>query len=293
MKKLNRALERFAYSHPRFGIPNLMRFVVGGQVLVYLLYMFTGYSYSAIEFLEFHLSGLLHGEIWRLVSFVFLPNSYRPFTFIILLSFYYFVGNMLEREWGTAKFTLYYLCGIVLSVAGTVIASLITGNHFLTISSAYYLNLTIFLAFAVLYPDAQIMFYMIIPLKAKWLAIADIALFAWGVVQSLFYGNIAGAVIPLVALANFVLFFWTEITEKWGFYRNRSRHRNSHQTIQFKKAAEQQQRKAREQGFRHKCSVCGRTDADFPDLQFRYCSKCAGYHCFCEEHIFDHIHFTD
>ena len=49
----------------------------------------------------------------------------------------------------------------------------------------------------------------------------------------------------------------------------------------------------KEKGYHHKCAVCGRTDTDYPDLQFRYCSKCAGYHCFCSDHIFNHVHFTD
>ena len=45
--------------------------------------------------------------------------------------------------------------------------------------------------------------------------------------------------------------------------------------------------------YHHKCAVCGRTDADHPELEFRYCSRCAGYHCFCQDHINNHIHFTE
>ena len=291
MRKLNAAVDRFAYNHPRFGIPNLMRIVVGGQVLVYLLYLFS--DPSAIDFLTFDLAHLLRGEVWRLVTFIFMPNSYRPISFLLLTSFYYFVGNSLESNWGTAKFTLYYLSGMVLSILGTVLAALITGYRGLSLDSAYYLNLTLFLAFAALYPDAGIMLYMIIPLKAKWIAIADIVLLAWNMLTALMARSVIGIVIPLVALFNVLVFFWPEIMGMLGVQTSRVRHQSSHQTIQFKAAARQQRKKEAAQGYRHKCAVCGRTDTDFPDLEFRYCSRCAGYHCFCQDHIFNHEHFTE
>ena len=99
--------------------------------------------------------------------------------------------------------------------------------------------------------------------------------------------------IPIIALLNFLVFFWNDLAEAFGSRRRTARHRNSHQTIQFKSAVKQQQKKESQQGYRHKCCVCGRTDADYPDLEFRYCSRCAGYHCFCQDHIFNHVHFTE
>ena len=90
----------------------------------------------------------------------------------------------------------------------------------------------------------------------------------------------------------YLVFFWDRIGDLLREFGFAVRHQNSHQTIQFKSAVKQQRKKAQQQGYRHKCEVCGRTDTDFPDLQFRYCSKCAGYHCFCEDHIFNHTHFT-
>ena len=211
---------------------------------------------------------------------------------MLFLYFYHFIGSILEREWGTAKFTLYYLCGVVLTVLGGIAGSVLSG-YSLYISSAQYVNLSMFFAFAALYPDMQMLFMLIIPIKMKWLALVDGAFFLIGILQALTVGNIAGWVTPVIALANFVVFFWNDLTNSVDRRKSYARHRNSHQTIQFKKAAEAQQRKTREQGYRHKCSVCGRTDASHPDLQFRYCSRCAGYHCFCEEHIFNHIHFTE
>lgn len=286
MKKLNQWIDRFAYSHPRFGIPNLMRYLVIANAVTYILTMFAGQG--ALSFLAFDLYHVLHGEIWRLVTFVLLPFSYQPISLLIMLSFYYFVGNALEREWGTAKFTLYYLSGMILSVLSTILLSLSTGYLGWSLSDTYYINLTLFLAFAVLYPEATVMLYGLIPLKAKWIAWADAALFALGFFQSLRWGDLVGAVTPLVAVLNFVIFFWPELTSFLGV---RSRQR-SRQTVEFRSAVRQQKRVEAERGYRHKCEICGRTDADHPELEFRYCSKCQGYHCFCSDHIFDHQHFT-
>ena len=364
MKKIYDAVERFCARHPRFGIPNLMRYIVIGNVVVYFLSMLSSKAdATALDFLVFNLNGLLHGEVWRLVTFVFVPEYFSPFALIISLYFYYWIGSILEREWGTAKFTLYYAGGALLTLLGVVITSLITGNHFLTLAGtgyvnlsmflafavlfpnmtvllffiipikikwlaivdgvffaveiarsilagnvvgiigyytsgstiygAYYVTMSMFLAFAALYPDAQVLLFFIIPIKIKWLAFLDAALFAVDILAALLRLDIISALIPIIALLNFLVFFWNDLAEAFGSRRQTARHRNSHQTIQFKSAVKQQQKKESQQGYRHKCCVCGRTDADYPDLEFRYCSRCAGYHCFCQDHIFNHVHFTE
>ena len=294
LKKLNSAVERFAINHPRFGIPDLMRYVVIGQVLVYLLYMFS--SYSAISFLVFDLGHLLQGEVWRLVTWLFLPVSFRPFTFLISLVCYYSIGTTLERSWGTAKFSLYYLCGMVVSVIAVILASLISGYWGWTLSGGYYLNMTLFLALAVLYPSANINLWVVIfplRLKAKWLAWAYAAFLAIDLVQSIAALDLVGVLLPIVSMLNFLVFFWPELTGFLGFQTSRMRHQTSRQTINFKSAVYQQRKKDAERGYRHKCAVCGRTDASHPELEFRYCSRCQGYNCFCQDHIFNHEHFTE
>ena len=174
MKKIYDAVERFCARHPRFGIPNLMRYIVIGNVVVYFLSMLSSKAdATALDFLVFNLNGLLHGEVWRLVTFVFVPEYFSPFALIISLYFYYWIGSILEREWGTAKFTLYYAGGALLTLLGVVITSLITGNHFLTLAGTGYVNLSMFLAFAVLFPNMTVLLFFIIPIKIKWLAIVD------------------------------------------------------------------------------------------------------------------------
>ena len=254
---------------------------------VYLLSVLTrSNDIGALNFLAFSLGGLLRGEVWRIITFVFVPEYTSPFWLIVSLYFYYWIGSTLEREWGTARFNLYYLSGTLLTVLGAVLSSLITGQYGLLVAGTTYVNLSMFLAFAVLFPNVQVLLFFILPVKMKWLAWVDGALFALGIVTSLFNGNWTGVILPIVALLNFLVFIWPEIQR----LNDRRRHQTSRQTVNFRKAVRQQQQ---QRGYRHKCAVCGRTDADYPDLQFRYCSKCAGYHCFCQDHIFTHIHFTE
>ena len=287
MTKIRDAVDRFCARHPRFGIPNLMLYIVAGNVIVYLLTMLTqAKDPNALSFLTFSLNGLLHGEIWRIVTYVFYPGASNAVFLFITLYFYYWIGSSLEREWGTARFNIYYISGVVLTVIGAILASLITGRYDLTIAGATYVNLSLFLAFAVLFPDMQVLIMFIIPIKIKWLAIIDGVIFAAEVVMSLAYKDWIGVVLPIMALLNFLVFVWPEVQRLIGIRKRQT----SRQAVDFRKAVRAQQQ---QKGYRHKCAVCGRTDADYPDLQFRYCSKCAGYHCFCQDHIFSHVHFTE
>ena len=176
MKKLNQAIDRFCILHPNFGIPNLMLYVVIGNVVLGLLSNFSNGSF--LSFFSYTLSGLLHGQVWRLVTFVLIPESTSPFYLLITCYFYYWIGSTLEREWGTAKFTIYYLSGVLLTALGAVITSLITGYDW-QVAGAEYVNLAMFFAFATLYPDAQVLLFFFIPVKIKWMAILDACYFAY------------------------------------------------------------------------------------------------------------------
>ena len=287
MKKLYDGVQRFCAAHPRFGIPNLMRVIVIGNVAVYVLMLLTqANDANALSFLTFNLNALLHGEVWRLVTFVFVPAYSSPFALLISLYFYYWIGSTLERQWGTAKFNLYYISGALLTVLGVVLASLITGNPYLTAAGTGYVNLSMFFAFAFLFPDTTVLLFFILPIKMKWLAYLDAALFAFDIIKALGAHNWAGVVLPVVALLNFAVFIWPEV----HYLAARTKRQYSPKTVQYKQAVKQQEK---EKGYHHKCAVCGRTDTDYPDLQFRYCSKCVGYHCFCQDHIFNHVHFTE
>ena len=262
---------------------------MAANVIVFLLLRLT--NYGIFSYLGFNWGRVLDLQVWRLLSFVFVPDTSSVFSLMISLYFTYFIGNLLEREWGTPKFNLYYLSGVVLTIIVGIIGYYAFGPG-VTIYGTYYIGMSMFLAFACLYPEAQVLLFFIIPLKVKWLAILDVVLFAVDILAALLRFDIVSAFLPIIALLNFLVFFWSDMMEAFGYRRQRARHQNSHKTIQFKAAARQQQKKEAQQGYRHKCAVCGRTDTEHPDLEFRYCSRCAGYHCFCQDHIFSHEHFT-
>ena len=253
MNLLNRKIDEFCYRHPRFGVPNLMKVIVIGTAIVYFLYLLTGYNYSAISFLTFDLGSLLRGEIWRLITFVFVPTSFQPFFLIISLFFYYFIGTALEREWGTAKFNIYYFGGMALSLAGVILASLFTGQDYV-LSSTYYVNMSMFFAFAMLYPDATVLL-LIVPVKIKYLAWLDAALFALSIAGSLIRLDIVGALLPVIALLNFLVFFGADLMAWVGRKSGAAAHRTSPKTIRYKKAVREQMK---EKGYHHKCAVCGK-----------------------------------
>ena len=272
MRSIESWLNRFCYKHPRFGIPNLMNIIVMGSVLVYLLDMFSQNSFSSL--LYFSLPHILHGQVWRLITFVFIPLNSNLVWFALSTYLYWMIGTTLEREWGSTKFTLFYVMGVVLNM----LLGFLTGYATMT-----YVNLSMFFAFATLYPNTQFLIFFFIPVKVKWLAWLDAALFAWSILQYLIGGHFLMALIPILAILNYFLFFSGDFARLFG----RVKHKTSKQTINFKKA----QKQARQtKGYIHKCAVCGITDEMDSTMEFRYCSKCNGYHCYCMNHISNHVH---
>ncbi len=275
-------LDRFAARHPRLGIPRLMLYIVIGNLIVFCFDLFSAGTFSG--FLGFHSAAILHGQLWRLVTFVFVPlYSGMGGIFFLALSlyFYYFIGSVLEREWGTTKFTLFYFIGVLFNIA----VGFVVGG-----ASMHYVNLSMFFAFATLYPDMQFLLFFVIPVKVKWLAVLDAVLFALDMAEMALAGEYLLVLLPVVAILNYFLFFWSYLAERLSRNRARAKHQQSQAPINFRAA----QKKAKEtKGYMHKCSVCGVTDADDPNMEFRYCSKCDGYYCYCMEHINNHVHVRD
>ena len=127
MRSIDTWLDRFCYKHPRFGIPNLMTIIVAGNVLVYLLDMFSMGRVSLSYLLAFIPEAVLHGQIWRLVTFVFVPST-RSVLLLVELYFYWFIGSSLEREWGTTKFTVFYIMGLLLNIVVGMLLGLFGGG---------------------------------------------------------------------------------------------------------------------------------------------------------------------
>lgn len=290
MQKLSGAIDRFCRKHPYWGIPGLMRYVVMATAAVYLLYLLLGFNGNVINLMAYSAQRILHGEIWRIVSFAFLPvNLTNPILLVLSLYFYYWIGNALENYWGTPKFTIFYISGVLLTAIGGLAATLITGHDTILFSN-YYVNMSMFFAFAALYPNAQVLLFFVIPVKIKWLAYLDAALFAIDIVSAIGSRDLGGVIMPVIAALNFLVFFWSYFSGRITYTRQTARAKTAARRFHEKiHQAEAQQPK----GYRHKCAVCGKTDTEYPNLSFRYCSRCAGYHCYCEEHIFNHVHFTE
>lgn len=190
-------LDRLERRYRRFAIPNLINIVLIGQIVAWVIIMFI--NSNLLWALPLVRAELFHGQIWRLVSFVFMPSlQTRPFWFLLELYFYWWVGNSLTRAWGDFRFTVYWLAGML----GAILSCLITG-----FGSSSGLFLSLFFAYAWMWPNQQVLLFFIIPVKVKWLGWAAAAVWAWDFITA----NFAGRVSLLFGLAGFLLFFGREM----------------------------------------------------------------------------------
>lgn len=284
MRKINDAIDRFCAMHPRLGIPNLMRYIVAANAAVYIFSMFDR-SGMLLSVMCMDAGSLLRGQLWRLVTFVLIPTGDRPISVLLSLFFYFWLGESMERLWGSTKFTVYYAGGMLLSVIASMIALVLDGFS-VPLYGAGYVNTALFFAYALTYPEAIVRIFYIIPVKMKWLAAIGAVVYALSVIGGIVAGLWGLALMPIVSLLNLFIFFSPDFHRRADQFQ--ARHRS--EAIQFRKAVKEQKK---QRGYHHKCEVCGKTDTEFPNMQFRYCSKCSGYHCFCEEHIFNHTHHTE
>ena len=271
----------FCYKHPRFGIPNLMLYIVVISLAVWLLSIMDE-SKTLLSYFSFSPELIIRGQVWRLITFIFIPQDLSMWA-LLFFYFYYWIGSTLEREWGTARFNIFIFSGIFLTIIYGLVIYFITKQS--VNIGTYYIYLSMFFSFATLFPDTQVLFMFIIPVKIKWLAYVDAAFFLYAMLMYPFPFNL----LPLIAILNYFIFFGADLISSIG--GGRAAYRKT--TVNFNREKQKIKYEQRQKNYSHKCSVCGRTDTDFPNLEFRYCSRCAGYHCFCEEHINNHVHFTE
>ena len=181
-------------------IPNLMTYVVAGMAVVFVVQtLLPGYNLYGLLALD--RAALMRGQVWRLVTFIFMPPSTSIIWIVFSLYFYWMIGSSLEGTWGSARFTLFYLVGML----GGILSALITGG-----ASNVYLNLSLFLAFAVLNPDYQVMVFLVLPVKVKYLALLDAALYLYLFIL----GPWSVRVAILFALANLFLFMGGDLINR-------------------------------------------------------------------------------
>lgn len=246
-----------------------------------------------------------HFQIWRLVTWLIVPPDSFDFWTLLMLYFYYSIGTSLERTWGTYRYNVYIFSGIFFTAVGAFIlygVSSLFGAQSLglwttvdgyitypTMFSTYYVNMSIFLAYAATFPDYEVLLFFILPIKVKFLGIIYGAMLVYqfivgyGTGSALFYYNLGIRFVITASLLNFVVFFFT----------SRKKVRRGPIKIIRQQAVKQQPRHETKKSSgitRHKCAVCGRTDETNPELEFRFCSKCNGNYEYCQEHLFTHTH---
>ena len=269
----------------RFGVENLTMYVIICYVVGYFLAYFNP---SLLSMLSLEPALILRGQIWRIITWVIYPPSMsNVLWFVIAIVFFYYpIGTSLERTWGSFRYTLYIFSGILFSVIGAFILYFITGAYgIVSLFNTYYISLSVFLAYALSYPDMQILLWFVIPIKMKWMAIVYGVMVLYDMITYLRMG-LWVYVVPIIAsLLNFVLFFFS--TRNVQRYNPKEVHRRR----EFKKAVAQSRVNPATGGItKHKCAICGRTEKDDPNLEFRFCSKCNGNYEYCQDHLFTHQH---
>ena len=285
---MRRNFERFCFKNREKGIPNLMLYITLGTAVVYLITMFSG-NPILYQYLSFNRNAILHGQIWRLFTYPLTTFNSNILFMLITLFCYYSLGRAMENRWGTFRFNLYYFTGMLMMDTYSMI--------FNCQADVYYLNLSLLLSYSTMYPDASFLLFFIIPIKAWFLALFDLALVLFGLFTDPFPYNL----FPIIALANYFLFFGKDVMDvipmSWQvnirrvFKKGPPKKKGPAKVIPFPDAGSQNAAPKRsEVPYTHKCTVCGRTDVTNPELEFRYCSRCNGYYCYCEDHINNHEH---
>lgn len=272
----------------KYAVTNLSLYIIIAYIIGYIL-MFTG----SLEFISLNPYYIARGQVWRVITWILVPPSSFDLFTIIMLYFYYQIGTALERTWGAFRYNVYIFSGILFTVIGAVGLYLVTtaygaegvlaGSLVSRGFSTYYINLSIFLAFAATYPNVQVLLFFVIPVKMKWMAYIDAIILAYQFIVS---GN-AGRIAIVMSLLNFIVFFlgtrdYRRVSPKEMYRKKQFRDATAHAYGTGGGGSKAISK--------HKCAICGRTEKDGDNLEFRFCSKCNGNYEYCNEHLFTHKH---
>lgn len=263
MNWLNKIERKFR----KFAIKDLTIYLVALTGIIFAVNYFSGTN-ELISKLTLDPTLIMQGEVWRLITYIFIPPSLSPIWIIFALYFFYLLGTGLEAEWGSFKFDFYYLTGVL---AITVAAFFLNSG-----ATTSYLNLSLFLAFAYVYPNFEILLFFFLPVKVKYLSYIT-----WlYLLYSFFTVNFNMKVAIIISLANFFLYFYKDIFNKISNKGHVINNKRNFTVVSKSKNI-------------HKCTICGKTELDDPKIEFRYCSKCAGNHEYCSEHLINHDHIKE
>lgn len=242
------------------------------------------------------------GQIWRFFTWVLIPPEGFSILVLIMLFFYYSISKSLDRVWGTWTFNVYIFSGMLFTIVGTIIMFLIMKfiptnvvaqygleNVMQAFSlgyvSTYYINMSIFLAYAATFPDASVLLMFFIPIKMKYLGY----FYAGFLVLECLQGGLYKTIVVAFSLLNFIVFFLLQRKRFKG--SPKARFQQAKRRHEFRSEVERSKSESFANGIsKHKCAICGRTELDYPNLEFRFCSKCNGNYEYCADHLFTHKH---
>ena len=284
-------LDKLERKYGKYAIPNLMYYVIILYIIGFVIDIVSPQLYT--DYLALDANAILHGQIWRIFTFIIQPPNSSYFFILFALYLYYMIGKTLEYMWGAFRFNLYFFSGMLLHVIACLLIYLIFGMNFQM--GSFYLNMSLFFVYVALFPDAEFLLFFIIPIKAKWLGIIEGAYFAITIAAgfivpvgstlwcSLLQAGImalpANSISALLSLLNFIIFFL-------GSNRNRFSPKQARRRTIYQKKVHV----ASQNNTHHRCAICGRTEKDDENLEFRFCSKCKGNYEYCQDHLFTHEH---
>lgn len=278
----------------RYAISNLIVYVLGAYGVGYILSIGFPNVYGLLTLNPEMI--FTKGQFWRIFTWICtIPQEFDLFI-VFMFIFYYWIGQTLERHWGTFRYNLYMFSGWLFMTVGAIAIYFISSGEISLSMDTYYLNMTSFLAFATLFPDTRIYLMMVIPIKMKWLAIADLLLIGYSFITYLgvIIRHITGqiyltsdlfnmcaviCVSIVISLLNFILFYFGTRNNKKYSPKEIKRKREFRNQVKMTAGIT-----------RHKCAICGRTENDGEGLVFRFCSKCDGNYEYCQDHLFTHEH---
>ncbi len=319
----------------KYAIPNLTMTILIIYAVGYVFYYMARYMNATAIYGYILLDpyAILHGQVWRLFTWLLAPPQMDILSFLITSFFFYYpIGRQLEAVMGDFRYNFYLLGGFFFTIIGAFLnyafyaiaapgqAQMISMTSSLYFTP-YYVTMSIFFAFAVTFPEDRVLLFFMVPLKIKYLGIVYGVFLAYEALQ----GSTVQRIVIICSLFNFFVYWLLTFRDKGGAQRIK---RMREQAL-YEAALRAQQEKRRREAMngqggmggpgmsgrnaagpagtagyaggaytakpqkmtpRHKCAVCGRTEADDASLEFRYCSKCHGTYEYCQDHLFTHTH---
>ncbi len=290
----------------KYAIRNITLYLIACYAFGYVIQLINP---AIVQYLTLNPYWILKGQIWRLVTWILIPPSRLDIFTLIMLYFYFSIGTSVERAWGTFRYNVYLVAGLLFTILGAfvlyficqatgmgeVMAVVENGIDIVDYSmrqpsfSTYYVCMSIILAFAMTFPEVEILLMFILPIKIKVLGIiyavilgldffASFMLAIRPQMSATWYDAVANCIAIFFSLLSTIIFF---VTTRKSFRTPRQikrQHEFKKQTVKMNKIS------------KHKCAICGRTAEEFPDLDFRFCSKCEGNYEYCNDHLFTHTH---